>query len=196
VQREIEALGPAARRQVFTTLVQRALSASPPQRRAQQRALRQRWAVLPPTPAMQWRALGLALLLGAPPRPSARAGQAAALSQLASPAHAATALLAQALGAAPEARQAWRNAAAQALAESGAAAPRGPAAGLAPATSLRELQHALRVRHLAPMQRPLLLRAWILAAERSGLASHMGTGDALHLACLLLDVPVPDSLLR
>ena len=46
------------------------------------------------------------------------------------------------------------------------------------------------------MQRPLLVRAWLLAAEQSGLAAHAGTGDALHLACLLLDVPLPESLTR
>ena len=194
VQREVEVLGPAARRQVFTTLMQRARSAPPAQRRALQRALRQRWVLLPATPAAQWRALALALLLGRPQRPSPHSGPTAALAQHAGPAHAATALLAQALGAAPDANQAWHNAAVQTLAEFGAAAPRGPAAGLAPATPLRELQSALRVRQIAPMQRPLLLRAWLLAAERTGLTDHAGTGDALHLACLLLGVPVPESL--
>jgi len=38
------------------------------------------------------------------------------------------------------------------------------------------------------------LRAWLLAAEQSGLAAHEGTGDALHLACLVLDLPMPESL--
>ncbi len=194
VQREVEVLGRAARRQVFTTLMQRARGAPPAQRRALQRALRQRWVLLPATPAAQWRALALAMLLGRPQRPSPHSGATAALAQHAGPAHAATALLAQALGAAPDANQAWHNAAVQTLAEFGAAAPRGPAAGLAPATPLRDLQRALRVRQIAPMQRPLLLRAWLLAAERTGLTDHTGTGDALHLACLLLGVPVPESL--
>jgi hypothetical protein len=44
------------------------------------------------------------------------------------------------------------------------------------------------------MQRPLLVRAWLQAAKHSGLAGHPGTGDALHLACLALDVPVPEAL--
>ena len=44
------------------------------------------------------------------------------------------------------------------------------------------------------MQRPLLMRAWLLAAERAGLTEHAGTGDALYLACLLLDVPLPERL--
>ena len=44
------------------------------------------------------------------------------------------------------------------------------------------------------MQRPLLLRAWLLATEHSRLTDHGGTGDALHLACLLLELPLPASL--
>ena len=74
------------------------------------------------------------------------------------------------------------------------APPRGPAAGLAPATLAHSLQLALRLRRLSPMQRPLLLRAWLVAATQSGLQHHAGCGDALHLACLLLDVPVPETL--
>jgi Zn-dependent protease with chaperone function len=194
VQAEIEVLGPAARRHVFMTLMQRARSAPRPQRRALVRALRQRWAGLPARPAAQWRVLGLALLLGAARPPSPRSGQAGTLARHAGAAHAATALLVPALGAAPDASQAWHNAAAQALAEFGAPAPRGPAAGLAPAMPLRDLQRAMRVRHIAPMQRPLLLRAWLLAAEQSHLSEHAGTVDALHLACLLLDLPLPQSL--
>jgi hypothetical protein len=31
-------------------------------------------------------------------------------------------------------------------------------------------------------------------AERSGIALHAGSMDSLHLACLVLDVPVPESL--
>ena len=193
VRREIVTLGAAARRQVFTTLMQRARSAAPAQRRLLWRALMQRWPQLPPTDASQWRALALGLLLGQR-RLSAHAVAAATLEHHAAAAHAASLLLAQALGAAPDAAQAWLNAAASQLTELGATAVRGPGVGLAPATALRSLQLALRVRRIAPMQRPLLLRAWLLASERSGLADHAGTGDALHLACLLLDLPLPASL--
>lgn len=193
VRREIVTLGAAARRQVFTTLMQRARSAAPAQRRLLWRALMQRWPRLPPTDASQWRALALGLLLGQR-RLSAHAVAAATLEHHAAAAHAATHQLAQALGAAPDAAQAWLNAAASQLTELGATAVRGPGVGLAPATALRSLQLALRVRRIAPMQRPLLLRAWLLASERSGLADHAGTGDALHLACLLLDLPLPASL--
>ena len=193
VRREVVTLGAAARWQVFTTLMQRARSAAPAQRRLLWRALMQRWPQLPPTDASQWRALALGLLLGQR-RLSAHAVAAATLEHHAAAAHAASLLLAQALGAAPDAAQAWLNAAASQLTELGATAVRGPGVGLAPATALRSLQLALRVRRIAPMQRPLLLRAWLLASERSGLADHAGTGDALHLACLLLDLPLPASL--
>ena len=195
VRREIEALGAAARRQVFTTLMQRARGAPPGQGRQQWRALRQRWALLPPSAAAQWQALALRLLLSPRPAPALHAGGGAAtLERHARAAHAASGQLARALGAPADITQAWLNAAAAQLTEYGAAAPRGPAVGLAPPTRLRDLQLALRVRLVGPMQRPLLLRAWLLAAEQSGLADHAGTGDALHLACLLLDVPLPESL--
>lgn len=194
VQREIEALGAQARRRVFATLLERARSAAPAQRRALRRALMRRWSALASTPATQWRALALGLLLGDIDQPLSRTDAAASLAQYSSAAHAATGLLAPALGAAPAAAQAWHNAVAQALAELDAAAPRSAAAGLAPATPLRNLQLALRVRRITPMQRPLLLRAWLQAADRAGLTDDAGTGDALHLACLLLDVPVPENL--
>ena len=194
VEAEMAALGAAARRQVFATLVERARSATAPQRRAMHGALQRRWARLPQRPTAQWRALALALLLSDARRAPASVGSAGALARHAAAAHAATALLAQVLGASAEACQAWQQRAAQALEALGAAAPRGPALGLAPAWQHRLLYPALRVRHISPMQRPLLLRAWLQAAELSGLGHHHGTGDALHLACLLLEVPVPAAL--
>ncbi len=197
VRREIEALGPAARRQVFGALMQRARSTPAGQRRQQWRALRRRGAALPPSAAAEWQALALRLLLSPRATPAPHAGgAAAALERHARSAHAASHQLARVLGAPADATQAWRHAAAAALAEYGAPVPRGPTAGLAPPTQQRELLLALRVRRVGPMQRPLLLRAWLLAAEQSGLGAHAGTGDALYLACLLLDVPLPESLMR
>ena len=195
VEPEMAALGAAARREVFALLVQRARSATRPQRRAMHGALQRRWTHLPQRPETQWRAFALALLLSEARRARARVGTAGALARHAAAAHAATALMALGLGAGSEAAQAWQQRAAQLLEEFGAAPPRGPALGLAPAWRQRVLQQALRVRCISPMQRPLLLRAWLLAAERSGLAGHRGTHDALHLACLLLEVPVPAALL-
>jgi len=122
------------------------------------------------------------------------AARAASLVEQSSAAHAATELLATALGASPDVAQAWHNAARQALVETGAIAPRGPAAGLAPATPLGSLYLALRVRRVGPMQRPLLVWAWLRGVERSGLSGHVGANDALHLACLVLKVPLPESL--
>ncbi len=197
VRREVEALGPAARRQVFTILMQRARSAAPGQGRAQWRALRRRWALLPPSAAAQWQALALRLLLS--PRATAvphAGGGAAALERHARAAHAASSQLARVLDAPGDAARAWLNAAAAQLGEFGAPAPRGPTAGLAPLAPQRQLWLALRVRRVGPMQRPLLIRAWLRAAEQSGLGQHAGTGDALYLACLLLDVPLPEVLTR
>jgi Zn-dependent protease with chaperone function len=195
VRIEIEALGAPARRQVFTLLTQRARSALPAQRRRLWHALMQRWSQLRPSEAMQWRALALGLLLSPrwPPMPTPAT---ASLERYGAAAHAATGRLAGALGVAPDISQSWLNAATLRLTRFGAAALRGPAAGLAPATPLSNLQLALRVRRITPMQRPLLLRAWLLAAEKCGLIEHAGTADALHLACLALDLPVPESLLR
>ena len=195
VEAEMAVLGAAARRQVFTVLVERARGGTAAHRRAMRGALQRRWAHLPQHPAAEWRALALALLLSDTRRAPARVGPAGALGQQAAAAHAATAMLAQVLGASAKARQAWLNSAVQALEGFGAPPQRGPALGLAPAWQQRALHPALRVRRLAPMQRPLLLRAWLLAAERSGLAKHHSTGDALHLACLLLELPVPAALL-
>jgi Zn-dependent protease with chaperone function len=191
VECEITALGAGARRAVFAQLVRRARA--PGQHRRLQRALMQRWPALPASTATQWRALALALLLDDRRRALIRADSSASLARHAAAAHAATARLARVLRTPPGSAQTWLDAATQALVESGAPVPRG-SAGLAPATRPHGLLFALRVRRIAPMQRPLLLRAWWLAAERSGLAAHVGTGDALHLAWLLLDVPVPESL--
>ena len=193
VRREIEALGPAARRRVFELLVQRACSAPRSLRRALHRSLRRRWQRLPATPGRQWRALALALMLS---RPAARrpARSTLPLPSRAGAAHAATALLSQCLGASAPRAQAWQAAAAATLAGYGAPASRGPGLGLAPATDARPLLSALRLRQVGAMQRPLLLRAWLLASASSGLADHAGTADALHLACLLLELPVPQAM--
>jgi Zn-dependent protease with chaperone function len=196
VQNEIRALGPNTRRQVFAILIRRANDATPAHRRVLRKALMQRWSALPASPATQWRMLAIALLLGDARRARSRGALRRSLEQQAGAAHAATLLLARALGALPDAAQSWQNAAARALVKAGAAAARGPAAGLAPSTSTRSLQLALRVRRIGPMQRPQLVRAWFRGVERSRLADHAGTGDALHLACLVLDVPPPESLLR
>jgi hypothetical protein len=195
VRREIEALGAPARRRVFALLLQRAREAAPAQRRRLWRALRQRWRQLPPSPAAAWHMLALSLLLSTRRRPMA-VGDAGRLARHAGAARAASAELSRALGASADPSQAWLNAAVQQLEALGVAAARSRAAGLAPPTSGRNLFLALRVRRLAPMQRPLLLRAWLQAAEHSGLETHAGTGDALHLACLLLDLPPPETMAR
>ena len=194
VHAEVEALGATARRQVFALLTQRALAATTAQRHRLRLALMQRWRTLPPTPARQWRALALALLLGARVRAASTRLVHSGLAEHAVAAHAATHLLAQTFGASPEACRNWHHAATLALIEMEVATPRGPAAGLAPATPWCTFYLALRLRRVSPMQRPLLMRAWLIAAEQGSLLAHAGCGDALHVACLLLDVPVPEAL--
>jgi hypothetical protein len=80
------------------------------------------------------------------------------------------------------------------LQSQGLPAPRGPAQGLAPLAGTPGLLSALRLRQLAPMQRPLLLRAWIEAARELRLLNRPAVAEALHLACLALRVPLPPVL--
>ena len=44
------------------------------------------------------------------------------------------------------------------------------------------------------MQRPLLLRTWVEAAQATQLLERGHSADALYMACRVLDVPVPDAL--
>jgi Zn-dependent protease with chaperone function len=192
VRREIDALGAGARRRVFALLLQRARTDHPTRQRDLRQALLRRWRIGGLEPAARWRALVIGLQLGPRPALARRAAGEAQWLRHADAAHAATRQLAMALGASPAASLAWQRAALGALAEFGIALPRGaPSSG-----ARRDFYLALRVRHIAPMQRPLLLRAWWLGAERGGLAHHAGTGDALHLACIALDLPVPGELLN
>jgi len=103
--------------------------------------------------------------------------------------------LALALGVTPDHARAWLQAATQALADMDLPLPPGPGAGLAPLWAAPTLHAALRVRRVAPMQRALLIRAWLQAARGAGLDDRASPAlDALHLACLALEVPVPDVL--
>jgi Zn-dependent protease with chaperone function len=190
VRREIDALGARARRRVFALLLQRACSDHPGRQRELRHALLRRWRAGGLSPATRWRALVIGLQLGPRPALARRAAGAAQWLRHADAACAATRQLALALGAVPAASLAWQRAALGALSEFGIAPPRNASA------PRNDLYLALRVRHIAPMQRPLLLRAWWLGAQRSGLADHAGTGDALHLACIALDLPVPGELLN
>jgi Zn-dependent protease with chaperone function len=194
VSAEIAALGPIARRRVFEQLLQRAATAPRAARRAMWRAWLMRWHAihgvhgrLPPREA--WRAFairhGLAPRAARPPRETLATGSNAVL--------AATREMARCLGVPLAPQQAWTAAALAALHALGLPAARGPALGLAPpAASPHERLAALRVRHLSPMQRPLLLRAWIEAAERTGVLD--ASADALHLAAVVLDLPAPPAL--
>jgi hypothetical protein len=189
---EVDALRDGARRRVFALMLQRALTWAPALRHARVREWRQRAGRFVPSALAPWRAVALHhVLFGAlPPR-----GRGEALAIQAHAAHAATRVLVGTMGLAPDDQARWLAAALDALAGAGAPRP-SSGAGLAPALPVRENQLALRVRRLALMQRPLLVRAWIEASRATDLLADRRVGDALHLACLALDLPPLAALLE
>jgi Zn-dependent protease with chaperone function len=118
------------------------------------------------------------VVLLAPWRRAPRA--AAPLADLGDAAAAATALLAGCFdGAGTPASAAW---AAQVWQVLGTTPP-----------AARRLLAARRLRRLAPMQRPLLVRAWVGAADEA-LRRQPAVVEALLLGCALLDTPAPPAL--
>jgi Zn-dependent protease with chaperone function len=191
VREEAQALRAGARRQVVAKLLERARQSPPQHRRRLQREWAQRRLALSSANAAadQWRALVIRHAFAPPQRTPARG----ALADHADSIRAATRCVARVLSLDPRAQTHWHDAAIAALESMGLPQRRSPGIGLAPATvpaHRRELLAALRVRRLSAMQRPLLVRAWLSAAEDSALPS-AGT-DALHLLCVALDVPAPD----
>ena len=190
VRAEVEALSAPARRRVFESLLERVALATPSLRRRLWREWSARWRVTDAAAADVWRALVIRHALGG--RDVTR-GARGTLADEAAAAQAATRAIAGAMALAPDAQRAWIEAALRALNALGMPVPRGPAAGLAPALPRRELFQALRARRLSPMQRPLLLRAWLEAGAASGI-DPTTLGDTLHLACVALALPVPPAL--
>lgn len=194
VKAEIDALGPAQRRRVFEQLLARAASAPAPMRRRLWCAWSLRWrdmeGGLRHQQALAWRALVIRHRLGPPGTGSARGSLASHAAEV----HAATRHIGRCFGVDADAERAWHARALAALQALGLPPPRGPAAGLAPAVTERSLLRALRVRRLSPMQRPLLLRTWVEAAQATQLLERGHSADALYMACRVLDVPVPDAL--
>lgn len=194
VRADIAALGGAARRRVFESLLQRAAAAAPAARRRLWRALSARWWALHAAARhgapLAWRASVIRHALN-PRRPAVARGT---LADHAGAVRAATRAMARAMELDEAAHRTWHAAASSLLQDSGLPPLRGPAQGLAPPTPRREALLALRVRRLSPMQRPLLLRAWIEAARQGRLLDRPAVGDALHLACIALDLPIPEEL--
>lgn len=60
-------------------------------------------------------------------------------------------------------------------------------------TDAPRLRQALRLRHLAPMERPQLVRPWLECAPAALLVDE-AFQEAMHIACALLDTPVPPAL--
>lgn len=185
---ELAALRGGARRRVFALLLRRARSSPLAARRAQWHGFMQRWrrAVDTASAPQRWRLFVAHGELFVRRKATARQ----ALAALASSAHAATPLLAMALGLSSEASTPWQRDVQARLVELGAATPRGPQ-GLAPPTAQQAQLLALRLRRLTPMQRPLLLRTWMQPL----VPLPEPATDALHAACLWLDLPVPEAWL-
>jgi hypothetical protein len=192
VREEAEALGPNARLDVTLKLLYRARESPPLQR---ERLLRE-WKQRRRHPALasvnaaadQWRAI---VVRHAFAPPSKAAQPRGTLATQADAVRAATRCMARMLAGDAAAQTRWQDAAIAALEAMGLPPRRSPGGGLAPLTlraDRRELHAALRVRRLAAMQRPLLMRAWMDACRASSptAASH----DALRFAAAALDLPV------
>lgn len=196
VKAEIDALGPLQRRRVFDQLLARGAAAPPPTRRRLWRAWAKRWREMEGpsrhTPPQAWRALVVRHGLGVGGAAPARAS----LASHAAAVHAATRHIARCFGLTADEERAWHARALATLQGFDLPPPRGPAAGLAPTVAERTALRALRVRQLSPMQRPLLLRAWVEAADATGVLGRGQTADALHLACTALQLPLPAALQR
>jgi Zn-dependent protease with chaperone function len=197
VREEVQTLRVGARRAVMDKLLDRARE-SPPLHK--QRLLRQ-WKQRRRQPALagansdldQWRALVIRHAFA----PTTTAPARGTLSTLANEVRAATRCMAHVLTADPGAQRQWHEAAVTALQSMGLPPRRSPGGGLAPPSvpsGQRENYRALRVRRLSAMQRPLLARAWIDAAQDCGLLSPSSGVDALRLACRALNLPIPDTL--
>jgi Zn-dependent protease with chaperone function len=196
VREEVQALRTGARRRVMAKLLDRVRQSPPQHQRRLQREWARRRSALAGTDAAddQWRWLVIRNAF-APARSAPARGT---LASSADAVRAATRCMARVLMPDSVAQDRWHDAAITTLESMGLPAPRGPGIGLAPPTvpvHRRELHAALRVRRLSVMQRPLLLRAWLDAAETSGAALPPTSAAALHLACLALKVPAPAQLL-
>ena len=196
VRGEVQALRPGARRAVFTQMLEQARHAPP----AQRRNLLREWSKRRRHPALK----GLphlgeqrrAIVIRHACAPSTSVLSRGTLASHGDAVRAATRALSQVL-AGIEQRASWHEAAIARLEAMGLPPRRGPGVGLAPLTvsnPRRELLLALRVRRLSPMQRPLMLRAWIEAAQAASLLDNGAAGDALHAVCVALELPVPDAL--
>jgi Zn-dependent protease with chaperone function len=195
VREEVQSLRTSARRDVMATLLDRVRQSPPQHQRRLQREWAQRLSALAGADAAadQWRWLVIRHAF-APARTAAARGT---LATDADAVRAATRCMARVLTPQPNAQSLWHDAAIAVLESMGLPPLRSPGIGLAPPTvpaGQRELMAALRVRRLSVMQRPLLLRAWIDAAQASGAALPPVSADALHLLCVALKLPVPELL--
>ena len=179
VRRELDALGPPSRMQVFETLARRSAAAPRAELLALLRAARAQRAGA--SGRLRW--LALRRLLRARPARLPTAEPADSLAALWPQVVAATACLAITMRLDPQDASTWQSTALREL-RSDAASPT-PSAASAVA--------ALQLRRLSAMQRPQLACAWVEAMPSARL-DDAWVCDALQMACWLLDTPLPPAL--
>ncbi|MBA3596602.1 MAG: M48 family metalloprotease [Methylibium sp.] len=182
---DVQALRPTARKNALTLLARSGATAP----RVERLTLRAALHALADGPAEQLRALAMRELLDGHkprwPRPDPRNRLQALAPVIAETGTA----LAQALGLNLRDAADWQ---ATVLGLLGLRAQR-PALHSDPASLRRAI---VRLRRLAPLERPRLARAWLdaSASRLTQAATAVGTAEVLQLACLLLDTPPPQSL--
>lgn len=194
---DVQALTPAARLPALELMLRRcagAPPASPEWRRELLTAARRVMLVdgrIAPLDRLRW--LAMRRLLDGAPAAAPPPGPHNSVEALFAPAAVLTAFLAGLVDApqagAPQGgpEPAWYRLALQALATGQPLPPWQPPDGAALSRALDALAP------LAAMQRPRLAKAWLQAAQqqRGGAAPGGEAADALRLACLLLDTPLP-----
>ncbi len=179
VRIELDALRPASRLQVFETLARRTAAASADEAWSLLRAAR----ALRAGASARLRWIALRRLLGTrkahlpTPRP------ANSLAALWPQVVAATACLAVTMRLDAQDAALWQANALRGLRDDATSSPR----------SAADAAMALQLRRLSPMQRPLLLRAWVQAVPAAKL-DDAHVADALQMACWLLDTPLPPAI--
>jgi Zn-dependent protease with chaperone function len=190
VRQDLSLLGPAARRWAVQQMAQRALQSPLPARLGLWRLWARRLRTHSSSAAMLLPVMAMRHHLA----PRWRMPHGSGTAWVAASVHAATRAFALTLPLPDVQRRAWWQAASRQLADFGFEPPAAVVQrGLAPGVTVRELNAALRVRRLSAMQQPLLIKAWLNAADECGAPpeTHPGIGDALHWVCLGLRLPVP-----
>ncbi len=190
VRQDVALLSPAARRWAAQHMAERALQSPLPARLALWRPWARRLRMHTTSAAMLLPLLAMRHHLA----PRWRMPLGSGTAWVAASVHAATRAFALTLPLPDVQRRVWWQAASRQLAEFGFEPPAAVVQrGLAPGVTVRELNAALRVRRLSAMQQPLLIKAWLNAADECGAPPETtpSVADAVHWACLGLRLPPP-----